>query len=204
MSISRGWQLASIVLAVAAVERARAAEPVTLENVTPPGPNRADEPMIREFSPSAAVRFLDSTALSCHKEQKCFACHGGYSYLLARPVVSSRVPAHRHMRQSLERLAAYDVRAHLDAYSRPDVSKEEEWRFRRDHEVWCSRHPGISNCSACTENSVFHPRWVGGKAAQVFQDTVDSAIQSVLIGEKEVQEAMDEAKAKVDAALARA
>ena len=54
-----------------------------MENVVDPGPNRADEPLIEEFSFSAAVRFMDSAALTWQKKRKCFACHSNYAEVLA-------------------------------------------------------------------------------------------------------------------------
>ncbi len=53
----------------------RAAEPVTLESVVKPGPNRADEALAETFSLASAHRFLDAAALSWQKERKCFSCH---------------------------------------------------------------------------------------------------------------------------------
>ena len=71
---------------------------VTLKNVIDPGPNRADEPFIEEFSFSAAVRFMDSAALSWQKKRRCFACHSNYAFLLARPAVTHEVPVHKTIR----------------------------------------------------------------------------------------------------------
>lgn len=78
---------------------------VTLKNVIDPGPNRADEPFIEKFSFSAAVRFMDSAALSWQKKRKCFACHSNYAFLLARPAVTYEVPVHKTIRLALEHLA---------------------------------------------------------------------------------------------------
>jgi squalene-hopene/tetraprenyl-beta-curcumene cyclase len=77
----------------------------TLKNVIDPGPNRADEPFIEEFSFSAAVRFMDSASLSWQKNRKCFACHSNYAFLLARPAVTYEVPVHKTIRSALEHLA---------------------------------------------------------------------------------------------------
>ena len=78
---------------------------VTLKNVIDPGPNRADEPFIEKFSFSAAVRFMDSAALSWQKQRKCFACHSNYAFLLARPAATYEVPVHKTIRSALEHLA---------------------------------------------------------------------------------------------------
>ena len=78
--------------------RAAADEPLTLENVTSPGPNMPDEPVRQTFSMDAAVRFLDANALSWQKERKCFACHSNYIYLMVRPEISHEVRAHDQIR----------------------------------------------------------------------------------------------------------
>jgi squalene-hopene/tetraprenyl-beta-curcumene cyclase len=95
------------VIAVLATATSTAAEFLTLENVTPPEPNRADEPMRDEFSLDAAVRFLDTAALSWQKERKCFACHSDYAFFFTRPLVSWKAPAHRQLRSRLEHLAEH-------------------------------------------------------------------------------------------------
>jgi squalene-hopene/tetraprenyl-beta-curcumene cyclase len=66
----------------------QAAEPITLESVVNPGPNRMDEPLAEGFSLASAHQFLDAAALSWQKERKCFTCHTNYAYLYARPVLS--------------------------------------------------------------------------------------------------------------------
>lgn len=76
-----------------------------IDDLMPPTPNRADEPLRKEFSLAAAVGFLDAAALSWHKERKCFACHSDYIYLMARPVASSRAPVHNELRAALEHVA---------------------------------------------------------------------------------------------------
>ena len=66
-----------------------AAEPVTLDNVVAPEPNRADEPFAKKFSMDQALHFLDSAALDWQKSWECFTCHTNYSYLMARPTISA-------------------------------------------------------------------------------------------------------------------
>jgi len=78
---------------------------VTTENAVDPGPNRADEPLIERFSFPSAVRFIDSVALTWHKQHNCFACHSDYVFLLARPAVNPKASAHATIRQVLEHLA---------------------------------------------------------------------------------------------------
>ena len=82
-------------------------EPLTLENVVPPGRNRPDEPLRDEFSMKAAVRYLDTAALTWQKQRSCFSCHSNYAFLMARPSVSHEVPAHRQIRQAAEHLATH-------------------------------------------------------------------------------------------------
>jgi squalene-hopene/tetraprenyl-beta-curcumene cyclase len=79
-------------------------EPVTLDNVADPGPNRADEPLATEFSLDKATRFLDSAALTWQKDRKCFTCHTNYAYLYARPALSEDAAAHRQVREFAEEL----------------------------------------------------------------------------------------------------
>lgn len=80
-------------------------QPLTLENVPRAPANRADEPLRKDFSMDAAVRFLDVAALNWQKDRKCFACHSDYAFLCTRPLVSWKVPAHQHLRAKLEQLA---------------------------------------------------------------------------------------------------
>jgi squalene-hopene/tetraprenyl-beta-curcumene cyclase len=82
-----------------------AEDAVTAENAVDPGPNRADEPLREKFSLPAAVRFLDTVALTWHKQHNCFACHSDYVFLLARPAVNAKASAHMTVRQTLEHLA---------------------------------------------------------------------------------------------------
>lgn len=80
------------------------AEELTLENVTQPEPNRAEEPRAESFSLDAATRFLDQASLDWTKRRKCFTCHTNYSYLMARPAISANHAAHRSIRAALEEL----------------------------------------------------------------------------------------------------
>ena len=83
-----------------------AAEPITLENVTDPGPNSPDEPIAEEFSLERAVRFMDAAALTWQKERRCFTCHTNYAYLMVRPAVSADVLAHQQVRAFAEELVS--------------------------------------------------------------------------------------------------
>ncbi len=105
MKILRNCLLVNVAFIITAVGSLFASEPLTLENVVPPEDNRPDEPFRDQFSLPAAVQFLDSVALSWQKQQKCFACHSNYTFLLARPAISHKVPAHRQIRSALDHLA---------------------------------------------------------------------------------------------------
>jgi squalene-hopene/tetraprenyl-beta-curcumene cyclase len=80
------------------------AEPLTMENVTEPTANSADEPLATGFRIEAASEFLDRAALDWTKRRKCFTCHTNYAYLMARPAVSHDVPAHQQVRAALEEM----------------------------------------------------------------------------------------------------
>lgn len=90
--LGRGWALAEELA------------PVTLENVEPPSPNAADEPLAEVFSLQQAVQFLDSAALTWQRDRQCFTCHTNYLFLMARPLVSADAPAHTTVRAELERM----------------------------------------------------------------------------------------------------
>lgn len=79
-------------------------DPITLENVQTPQPNKLDEPLAKEFSLDKAVDFLDSAALSWQKQRQCFTCHTNYAFLYARPLVTSTAPAHAAVRAFAEEL----------------------------------------------------------------------------------------------------
>ena len=59
-------------------------------------------------SPEAAADFLDAVAVNWQREEKCFACHTDYAYLLARPTLAWDVPAHRQIRLAAEQVAERD------------------------------------------------------------------------------------------------
>lgn len=79
-------------------------EELTLENVTPPAANKADEPLAESFSMAAATRFLDQASLEWTKSRKCFTCHTNLAYLVARPAVSASGTAHQQIRSALEEM----------------------------------------------------------------------------------------------------
>jgi len=107
MKFLKKWLFLGGVIVLLAVGQLFANEPLTLENVVPPGRNRPDEPFIEEFSMQEAVRFLDSAALVWQKQRKCFACHSNYAFLMARPAITHDVPAHKQIREATEYLAMH-------------------------------------------------------------------------------------------------
>ena len=101
----RGLQVGIVLLAVRC-QVAIADEPVTLQNVKEPSANSPDEPVAKQFSLDAAVRFLDSAALNWQQQRKCFTCHTNYAYLYARPAISPDSPAHAEVRKYAEELVS--------------------------------------------------------------------------------------------------
>ena len=69
-----------------------------------PGPNRADEPLRKEFSLAAATDFLDAASADWWQTRGCFTCHTNYSYLLVRPGLKKDSPVAGEMRKHLEEL----------------------------------------------------------------------------------------------------
>jgi len=107
MKFIKKWLFSIGMLVLLPVGHLFANEPVTLENVVPPGRNRPDEPFIEKFSMQQGLRFLDSAALAWQKQRKCFACHSNYVFLMARPAVTHEVPAHKQIREAAEYLALH-------------------------------------------------------------------------------------------------
>ncbi|MDC0261954.1 terpene cyclase/mutase family protein [Planctomycetaceae bacterium] len=79
-------------------------EDLTLDNVTAPAANTPNEPVAKSFSLQAATRYLDQSSLHWTKSRKCFTCHTNYAYLIARPAISAKGPAHSQIREALEDL----------------------------------------------------------------------------------------------------
>jgi squalene-hopene/tetraprenyl-beta-curcumene cyclase len=95
-----------VCLVACTASRARADEPASLKNFTPPTENRKDEPLARAFSLDKAGQFLDTAALHWTKSQGCFSCHSNLTYLYARPLLTGPAPAHMDVRQALEDLVS--------------------------------------------------------------------------------------------------
>jgi len=66
-----------------------------------PAASRSDEPLLERLSASKASEYLDT----CRDvaENRCFACHGSYAYLLAAPILTSRSLARRQTRSAMGR-----------------------------------------------------------------------------------------------------
>ena len=67
-------------------------------------PNAANEPCLERLSLSKATEYLDAGAHA--HEKNCFACHGTFAYLAARPMIHATTATHRQTRQALEAFAA--------------------------------------------------------------------------------------------------
>jgi squalene-hopene/tetraprenyl-beta-curcumene cyclase len=104
--ISRSAWTSLIICLGISIRQAVAGDAITLENVTAPEPNRADEPLSAEFSLEKAAAFMDSAALTWQKERKCFTCHTNFAYLYARPAISADVTAHQEVRRFAEELVS--------------------------------------------------------------------------------------------------
>lgn len=97
----------NMVLILAATALLTPARPPADQATIPPGPNDPAEPLRKEFSLDAAVRFLDAAALTWNNDYKCFACHSDHAYLFSRPTVSWKNPVHDLLRRRLEDAAEH-------------------------------------------------------------------------------------------------
>jgi squalene-hopene/tetraprenyl-beta-curcumene cyclase len=51
------------------------------------GPNRADEPLAKTYSPAKAAEFLDRAAVNWTRDRKCATCHTNVPYVMARDLL---------------------------------------------------------------------------------------------------------------------
>jgi squalene-hopene/tetraprenyl-beta-curcumene cyclase len=102
------YRVVGLVLVLVGCGPLAAQELSAYKEAIPLTPNTPDEPLRKQYSSEAAVGFLDAVALSWQREQKCFACHTAYVYLLARPTIAWDVPVHRQIRSAAERAAEQD------------------------------------------------------------------------------------------------
>ena len=71
---------------------------------------KPDEPVAKKFSLDKGAEFLDSVTLSWVRSNKCFSCHTGYPYLLARTSLGDpKSPGLQEARKFLEeRVTGWD------------------------------------------------------------------------------------------------
>jgi squalene-hopene/tetraprenyl-beta-curcumene cyclase len=67
-----------------------------------PGPNKADEPLAKEYSAARAGEFLDHVGAKWTAERKCATCHTNVPMLWAKPVLKSPSTAEKEVRAFLE------------------------------------------------------------------------------------------------------
>jgi squalene-hopene/tetraprenyl-beta-curcumene cyclase len=51
------------------------------------GPNKADEPLAKAYSPARAAEFLDRAAVNWTRDRNCATCHTNIPYIMARGVL---------------------------------------------------------------------------------------------------------------------
>jgi squalene-hopene/tetraprenyl-beta-curcumene cyclase len=103
MSISsavKTWLAVALIAAGSAVARSEE-KPAAKEAAGPSTPDRSREPLREQLSASKAAEFLDANAHAT--EKSCFACHGSYLYLMARPALPAPSDVHRETRLAMER-----------------------------------------------------------------------------------------------------
>jgi ABC-type glycerol-3-phosphate transport system substrate-binding protein len=88
----------------------------------------------------------------------------------------------------------YDPQRNLAA-----ITNEHELEFLK---IQLARFEGFSECDYCTEEMGFITAHFGKKTA-FFGDTMNTKIQEVVLGQKTVQQALDEAKTLIDEELAK-
>lgn len=86
----------------------------------------------------------------------------------------------------------------------PIVQASPEGRAKTIALINLSRIEGMSTLPDHTKDTEKYPRGYGAKAPQFMRDTLNAAMQSVVIGSATLQQAMDDAKTKIDAELAKA
>src|SRR5262249_7972854 len=71
---------------------------------------KADEPLAGTLSLAKSAEFLDNASMAWAREKKCAACHTGYAYLMARPLLGDpKAPALVQTRKFFEdRVANWD------------------------------------------------------------------------------------------------
>jgi ABC-type glycerol-3-phosphate transport system substrate-binding protein len=87
---------------------------------------------------------------------------------------------------------AYETLEHIEQVKDP-------W-FQTLHLIATSRVKGFSKCERCTEDFEWRPGWYGREFA-FFRNRTTEAFETVLLGEKSVQEALDETADDINARL---
>jgi squalene-hopene/tetraprenyl-beta-curcumene cyclase len=76
------------------------------EEVPAPPPISPEEPLAAEFSPAAAARSLDVSALHWQATRKCGTCHTNFAYLMARPALAAVSPPAPEVRSFFEEMVS--------------------------------------------------------------------------------------------------
>ncbi len=156
---NRPWFAPIALVVISTCSLIHAGDSPTLADAVDPGPNLNDEAFAEQFSLDAAVRFLDSAALTWQKDHQCFTCHTNFAYLYARPLVSGAADAHGEVRDfanllvnerwqtegprwDAEVVAAAAALAFNDAQTTGELSTEARtaldrmWESQRDDGGW--------------------------------------------------------------------
>ncbi len=92
-------------------------------------------------------------------------------------------------------ISAYDPAYYLDTLPEGDLGVITR--------IMLSRLAGMSDCDYCTEDVNMFNRAGFGRKGRFLQDTVRAAMEKALIGEKSVEQAMQDADAAIDEEIAR-
>jgi squalene-hopene/tetraprenyl-beta-curcumene cyclase len=84
------------------------------------GEDKAKEPFLKQLSLAKAREYFDAGAHA--HENNCFACHGTFAYLAARPAVGKTTATQRQTWQSLETFAAKLAGEKLSPRETPPLS----------------------------------------------------------------------------------
>jgi ABC-type glycerol-3-phosphate transport system substrate-binding protein len=93
-------------------------------------------------------------------------------------------------------ISAYDPAYYLDTLPEGDLGVITR--------IMLSRLAGMSDCDYCSEDVNMFNRAGFGRSGRFLQDTIRAELEKVLIGEKGVEQAMQDADAAIDAEIDRA
>ena len=85
----------------------------------------------------------------------------------------------------------------------PLVGSMVEGRAKTIHHISLSRITGMSTVPMVAENTHVYPRFWGGKAGAFTGDTLNTAVDELFLGKKTAQQALNDAKEKIDSELAK-